>query len=329
MAQTLFARIAAYSAFQMLWHWIEPLFRPGLRYSAARILPVSALPVTEDNLRRLAVAAGPVRAELEPGTYLERYLTLPRVARAEANRAIALQLRRSLPQGGRGLVWRAVPSREAGDRLQWRVLIVKEAHLADLAARAIHAGIPLREIGLAKLDAPPLWEANPPSANATRNWAAATILGVVLVAFVAVVLTSLHARNLEAIAAAREGRVMALRDRLAKVDALGANAAERQRAFASQWADYVAGARPVSFLGHIADALPQDVWLSELSMVKGEWRLSGFTKGDVGATITALQALPFASNVRLDGPVSHDSYSNQSRFELVLTETTATAKVAP
>jgi Tfp pilus assembly protein PilN len=324
MAQTLAARIAALGFLQVFWVQVEPLFRPGLPRRTAPVVPVATLPATEDDIRHLAAVAGPVRAALSAEACLERRIALPRAARAEAAGAIALHLRTSLPQGGRGLIWRAVPAGEEGDRLQWRVLIVKEAQLADLAIRARSAGARLSEIGLARLDLPPLWEADPRPPYATRNWATATVLAVALVALVAVVATGLQARQMEALADARESRVAELRDRLVQARARGAEAADRQQAFAAQWALYAGGARPLAALAGIADALPPDVWLSELAMTAGEWRLSGFTSGDVSATVTALQALPFALNVRLEGPVSHDSFSNQNRFDLVLTATAGT-----
>jgi Tfp pilus assembly protein PilN len=72
-------------------------------------------------------------------------------------------------------------------------------------------------------------------------------------------------------------------------------------------------------LGMLADltrALPDNVWVSELSVNTDELRISGFAEGDATAVVEIVQQQTWATTVRLDGPIMYDSYTRQNRFSL-------------
>jgi Tfp pilus assembly protein PilN len=64
--------------------------------------------------------------------------------------------------------------------------------------------------------------------------------------------------------------------------------------------------------------LPDSVWVSELSISGDRLVLSGFTSAEVTDVIKLVQGLPWAKDVQLNGAISFDSYSGQSRFEIGL-----------
>lgn len=323
MASELQQRLARWIAYlpvapqlKALW---TPLFLPGLLRAAPKLGLLSHLPVTEADLTKLAALTGPVHARIPATACLERRIELPLAARGEATQAADLYLRAHLPHGGRGLIWRVQPKGEAEGRLHLNALIVKEAHLADLVSRARTAKIALHAVELEDLTARPLWEADPIPPRVLRSWAAGSFLAVALIALVAVGVTERRVRDLRDLTEQSAARVAVLRERVAERQALAQAVADHGNALATQWLSYRAGARPLAGLAAIGSALPSDVWLSELAMSGADWRLSGFSAGDVSRAVTALQALPGARNVRLDGPIQFDSFSTQNRFDLVLT----------
>lgn len=267
----------------------------------------------------MAARTGPVQVQIAASACLERRIDLPKAALSHAEKAVDLHLRGSLPMGGRGLVWCCRQIGEENGRLNWRALIVKETYLKDLTARAHQSGVNLREISLEGMTETPVWQADPISQTTVRNWGAATLLTVVLVALLVVVMTSWRNRDLHDLVDIRERRVAGLRDRIAQTNTRAQATADQDKAFAQQWQLYLSGSRHMAGLTDIATTLPPDVWLSEMSVSGGEWRLSGFSKQDISGMITALQALPRARNVRLEGPIQRDIYSNLNRFDLVLT----------
>ena len=68
----------------------------------------------------------------------------------------------------------------------------------------------------------------------------------------------------------------------------------------------------------LANSLPDTVWISQLSLSSDQVSLSGFTSLEVPNLIQQIQALPWATHAKLAGPAAIDSYSGQTRFDVVI-----------
>lgn len=318
------ARQGGVPVLQGLWSAMAALFQPWVPARAPRKVHLTSLPLTEEDLGKMRIPAGRVSLVLPASACLERDVTLPRAARAKAAQAISLNLRGSLPSGGKGLIWRHRPASEPGATLVYRCALVKEAHLTQLREAAAGAGVKVADIRLPDypgvgFDAPVLWQAMPNLPTTAKNWAAATGLVCILLALLVIVLTEAQVAKVSEQVSVRSARVTQLEQRLAEAEAQEARGTADAVLTATQIVDFRNGLRPLSGLGLVAAGLPPDVWISELSIAAGGWRLSGFASGEVTETVTALQALPGAGNVRLSGPVMFDTYSQKSRFDIEMT----------
>ena len=87
---------------------------------------------------------------------------------------------------------------------------------------------------------------------------------------------------------------------------------------ATDLARFAQQSRRLVQLVDLTEALPDAVWISELSMTKDQMTLSGFTSQDVAELVKILQGLSWAQEVQLNGAVTFDSYSGQNRFDISL-----------
>lgn len=307
-----------------VWAALVPLFQPWVAARAPRKIHLAALPITPTDLAKLGATTGRVSLVLPSSACLMRDISLPKAARQKAAQAISMNLRGSLPAGGKGLVWVHAPIGDAGDKAVFRCAIVKETHLQQLRDIAASAGAKLADIRLRDFPMPEdrevaLWQAVPKLPATAKNWAVGTALVVIMLALAVIVLTEVQIAQVSEQVAVRSAHVAQLEQRLAEAEAQEARGTADAVLMAAQIADFQNGLRPLAGLGRIAASLPPDVWLSELSVASAGWRLSGFAGGEVTQIVTALQAVPGAENVRLSGPVMFDTYSQKSRFDIELT----------
>lgn len=301
------------------------LVRAGLPPRRVRTVTLTTLPPDAAAAAVLAQAGrggGTVDIALAPSLFLRKAVAIPAAARRDAEGAIALQMRQSLPAGAAGLLWRARP---VGTRAGWadyEVLVLKRDSLAALLRacgteprRVVVAGMaglaPLIDNGR-RADLPQwFW-----------NRAAPALTGLVLLA----VLTTQGWRlaELDAQERALRAEVSALGDRAA---AARAAAEERGSAAAARVRDAARLASESGRLAELADltqALDDGVWLSSLAIDGGTWRLVGFAQSDISAVIASVQALPWVASVAPEGSIVLDPVTGEERFQLVVLATAPT-----
>ena len=71
----------------------------------------------------------------------------------------------------------------------------------------------------------------------------------------------------------------------------------------------------------LTEVLPDDVWISDLSVSGAQLRFSGFASGEVSAVVEAIRQLDWALDVDLDGPVFFDTRDRRNRFEMLVSLT--------
>jgi hypothetical protein len=298
--------------------WIIPLFSNDSLRASPREIVLSALPETPADRAALAAARGRVAVVIPASACLRRLVTLPRAARGRADQAIALHMKAKLPSAANGLVWTSRLVESQGEQIVYECHIVKDAHVRDLLAWARQAGVRISEIRIRGSETTRLWDDSPQRGVAARNWAGATFLGVAVIAAGTVAVLQARVQEMEAIVQTKTREVEALTRRLEEVRAEGSAAEQRSLRIAALTEEFFNGARPLSQLADIGRILPEDVWLSGASFAGTSWHLSGFARNEVTETVQALQTLPWAENVRLDGPSSYDSFTDQNRFEIAI-----------
>ena len=297
---------------------LSDLFRQGAAGKKPKVVPITALPPSLEEMTQLS-SGQRVSVALSPGLALERSISLPKAAASRAGAAIDLQMRQSLPSGGRGLVWRYGAPKAKGQQNDYTVYIFKEAQVAALLAMLKDRKVDVRNIRIDGVASQALWDADPKAAKRAQNWMAASALGVTVVGLFSILSIEQDRSSLEDINAARRTRIAALEQRLAAIEA---NATETQRQALAQASDmelFLNQSRRLELLADLTDALPDTVWVSELAIAADHLSFSGFLSGEVSAVVADIQSQGWAQSVQLEGPVSLDAFSGQSRFSVGLT----------
>ena len=141
-------------------------------------------------------------------------------------------------------------------------------------------------------------------------------LSVAVIGLLSGVGIELKRQQLDDLVSARSARTAALEERLLAKRAEAETGKESAAGILSDMQLFSDQARRLRLLTDLTETLPDTVWISELSISGDQLVLSGFTSGEVTEGITQVQALPWASNVQLNGAIAYDSYSGQNRFEL-------------
>ncbi|MBP1806172.1 PilN domain-containing protein [Rubellimicrobium aerolatum] len=295
------------------------LFRAGLPPRRVRVLTLAALP-PDPAATALLAAAGrdgrPFDVALAPSLFLRKSVAIPAAARRDAEAAIALQMRQSLPAGAAGLLWRSRPVGTRAGKADYEVFVLKQDSLTALL-RACPAE-PRRVVVADRAELAPLIDNRRRADRPQWVWnrAAPILAGLVLLAVLGAQAWRLAEMN--AAERALRAEIAALGDRAA---AARAEAEARDSAAAARIRDE---ARLVSESGRLAQlsgltqALDDGVWISSLAVDGRTWRLTGFARSDISAVIAALQALPWVASVAPEGSIVLDSSTGESRFQLTI-----------
>jgi hypothetical protein len=295
------------------------LFTPGLPKASPAEIRITTLPL--DEAARLAArrARRSVMAVLDPALCLRRTVELPSAVGAKSEAAIALQLRQTLPGQGQGLVWRCKESGRAGRQIGYDVYILRQSQLDALITELRGLGADVAAVSVAERGLEPLWQQSPVGATTVKNWKAFTALTVATIGLLAVVGIELKRQQFTDLVAARSERTAALEGRLTATRAKAEDGKERAAGILNDMQLYSDQARRLRVLTDLTEALPDTVWISELSISGNQMVLSGFAEGEVTDVISRIQSVPWASDVALNGAISYDGYSGQNRFELGMT----------
>lgn len=297
---------------------LSDLFRQGAAGKKPKVVPIAALPPSPEEWMQLS-SGQRVSVALSPGLALERNISLPKAAASSAAAAIDLQMRQSLPSGGSGLVWRFGAPKSKGPHNDYTVYIFKESQITALLAMLKDRKVDIRSIRIDGVVSQALWDADPMAAKRAQNWMAASALSVSVVGLFSILSIEQDRSLLEDINEARRTRIAALEQRLSAIEA---NATDTQRQALAQASDmelFLNQSRRLDLLADLTDALPDTVWVSELAIAGDHLSFSGFSSGEVSSVIADIQSRDWAQSVQLEGPVSLDTFSGQSRFSIGLT----------
>jgi Tfp pilus assembly protein PilN len=299
----------------------KTLFQSGGFALSPAVMRIDRLPLDtamRAQLRKFIGRDRGVVLSLDPRLALAKRLRIPRAAAALSEGAISLNIRQSMPNQGKGLVWRSALIEQHDGQADYVVYMFKEQLLQELAGEVQKLGVTVHSIVLAGLDVPPVWELQPDAPGRRRFWLAATFVGVMGVVLWSVILTERRIAALTEANIAGDARLAALEERLVAFRAEQEAGTEQLNAALTDLAQFNAQSRRLGMLTALTDILPGSVWISELSITGNSVLMSGFVSGDVAEIVTLLHTQGWAETVRLEGPITYDSYSDQNRFDLSL-----------
>jgi general secretion pathway protein L len=285
----------------------------------------AALPARLATLRRGAAGEDLV-LRLAPSDRLEREVTLPLVAEADLDRVLGYEMDRLTPFAAAEVFWTAAVTRRDRDRqrLVVRLVLVPRAGLQPVLVALAAAGSPATTI-----EAPIMTTHVPKTSGGATGWAVITLartartirrrrataaLAVVCAMLgVAVIVTPLLRQSLALDDV--ETRIAALRPRVDAADGL-----RRRIAAAQARIDVVAAQRArsgdaLAALAALTDILPDDTYLTELSLVQRRLMLRGQSAG-AARLIGLLAADPALRNPIFVAPVVRNEAGHTDLFSL-------------
>lgn len=282
-------------------------------------------PADAASLQAALVAAGTdagsrlVLLRLPPGAALQRDVTLPLAAEAGLDRVLAYEMDRLTPFTADDVffAWEVLRrDREAG-RLMLRLSLVPRAPLLPLLAALRDAGVDAQAIeipgrpGGGRLRIP-LAHMRPASARRERRLLLSAAAGCAALALLAILLPFV----LQAVASSRlDGRIALLQPRVRVVQAL-----QHRIAGSSAGSDLVAAERrrlgdALQVLASVTRVLPDDSYLSDLTLRQGQLTISGQSPG-AAKLIPVISADPAFSAPAFSAPVTRIEGQNTDLFSI-------------
>lgn len=294
----------------------DALWEPGWGLLRPVRIEITELPLGEADRMRLASAASGgrrVRVVIADRALLRRSFSLPRSAVPRAGDAIAVAMRQAFPAQATGLVWCPVPERYDGGTAHYSVLIAKRDHLAGAVDAVERAGGTVAGIEVAGAG---LLQEDNGGRKMRRRWMVASgILVLVLFGFEIATL-QMRLSRLQREVDVRSTELAELEARAVVLRTQRDKQTLTEASLRDDYAVFNAGRGRASVLLSLSSALPDDVWLSELTMTQGELFLSGFALREVPDVVGALQSLKDIDAPQLAGPSVIDSLSGATRFQI-------------
>lgn len=258
----------------------------------------------------------PLTLRLPPGLLLERSLVLPLLAEREAGQVLGYEMDRYTPFRAEELFWTwAIERRDrANARLHLRLSFVARAALQPLLTAlgrlgAVPTGIEaaagsqLRRVPLDPATAARLWRRG--GLAALGGLCALLAVGAMLLPFL-----------LQASAqAAVERRFASLQPVVTQVERLRRELAGRAAGVDVFAAERARVGDPLEVLATLTDLLPDDTFLTELSLRQGRLNLTGQSAAAV-QLITALSANPVIRNPAFAAPVTRGPGGRGDQFSI-------------
>ena len=292
------------------------LFEPGWGLFAPVVVQLPRLPVEDGDLQAALPPGSKSRAVevvLPSGAFLRREIPLPRAAMSRADAAIALNLRQSLPAQGNGLVWRSDLVSVTGDKATYAVHIAKSAHLASLRQMMSDAD---RRIEVVRVEGfGPLAGAGSTD-RIRKRWVLATAAMITAGLLLAVSIIEWRAAGLRALSAELSVELSALEEQAVAARAAAEQASQSEGQWKANLRLYTAHLGRPDILVSLTEALPDTVWISEMTVSGDQMSLSGFSGEDVSLVLKSLQELDWVQAARLDAPVLVDGLTRQNRFQI-------------
>lgn len=241
--------------------------------------------------------------QLDAGALLERSVQLPLAAERDVDRVIGFEMDRLTPFTAADVVWQAVVMRrdQAQRQLLLRLSLVPRRALQPCLDLLVRAGL-----------SPTLLEGSTPEGTqrrillvahaAHRSHRLVTVAaGLVAMLAIAAVVTPFVMQWLAG--DATERAIAALNPRVARVEALRKHLADRSAGSDALAAERARVGNVLQVLATVTDVMPDDTWLTELSLHQGKLNVAGQSPA-AARLIPALAAEPTLRNPAFAAPVT-------------------------
>lgn len=259
---------------------------------------------------------------LNPTVLLRKSMEVPSKARSSLSQVVDLTIRQTMPQQAGGLVWRHRVAGRTKGQLKVEVFLLKSTTLSQLDEEIEGLGATLRTVGIAGHAASGLlYDARRRTDRMARFWAwIAGGLALMILAWMLVQWT-VEKRALDRQETALRTELAAVHQQIVeaqtRLEAQDAEVTDRRLQIEAFADDY----HRLGLLLDLTEVLPDDVWISDLSVSGAQLRFSGFASGEVSAVVEAIRQLDWALDVDLDGPVFFDTRDRRNRFEMLVSLT--------
>lgn len=240
---------------------------------------------------------------LGPGLLLERPVELPLAAERELDRVIGFEMDRLTPFTAAEAVWHAeVTARDHVQRsLRLRLTLVPQRALRPLLDLLTGAGLAPAWLEAASPDGTPRRIMLTTDTTRRSGGKTATAVSVVGVLLVAATVTPFVVQSLAR--GATESAIEVLAPRVARVQALRKDLAAGAAGADALQAERLRVGNVLQVLAAVTDIVPDDTWLSELSLHQGKLTLSGQSPA-AARMISALASDPSFRNPTFAAPVT-------------------------
>lgn len=304
-----------------VWHglsrlvpaWLTQTGLPPRRIRSVLIPGFPIDPPVKAAVSLAASAGAPVELRLSPDLFLKRSVDLPAAARQDAESAIALLMRQSMPGQAEGLVWRHAFTGNGTDPIT--VYVLKTARLHDILQ---DVGVPVRRVTIDGVQAAPLVDNRATTDRPERFWNRAT---AVLTALALASVFAAQAWTLSGVTrtvAAETARVADLRETAAAARAAAEARGVETSARLTDLARLDQDSSRLRLIADLTRVLDDTVWLSTFALDGTVLRLEGASQQEVAPVIAAVRQLPWIDSVDLDGAVVVDGVTGERRFQLLV-----------
>lgn len=248
--------------------------------------------------------------------HLKRQLTIPRSGRSNLGQIVDMNMRQSLPGGGKDMIWTYVVKPTSGSNVKVDVLVLKRDFISSLEAEIKERRATLRSVY-------PLYEgASSPFTQAHRStdrplvtWIRLSATGVLVIAIASAWLTLQTTRKWDAHLAEVTNQQNNLLQKATDIAEQKKKASARKAQFDQDIAILSHDRTRLTAILEISDIFDENTWISELIFQGDQMRISGLSKGDVLTMQSELARAEWIASVDLIGPIQFDSFEQTNRFE--------------
>lgn len=306
------------TALDALGHVPDWIFGANLGLRRARTVRIGKADTSDFDTRALRHGQV-IDIELAPETCLIKPVTVPKSASRKVGQVVDVFLSQALPGQGKGMLWRSDLPREVNGRLETKTYVLKSTTLTRLLSQVAQTGAKVRTVRVEGAgNVLPFLDNRKALNRGGRGWLILSLLG-----FVGVV-GWLAWQDMQALKQSH-AQLAQLRDARAELSAKALELTEvvqaTQGTHGSQQDDLwtlIGAVRKTQLLVDLTGITPSDIWLTELTIQRDEFRMSGGATGDVVAFLSELQAAPWVQRATLEGPVSADPFDGFKRFDMMV-----------
>lgn len=290
------------------------LFRPGLDFFRPKVIHLSRGEIGSGTLTQ-SQSERRVEVRLEEDCYLRRSFEFPKKALRNLDQVVALKVRQSMPENGRGVATSIESVSQSDGAVRAVVLLARKGLVQSAISEGRKFGHVVA-VGARDPKNTDMFFQETSRLPGQGVWFFATM--ALLAGYITYSFQEFQKQreDLQQQNAAVRASMLQIADRNADLEAIAENAAEDLARLSHDIGRFETDSQTLDFLAEITDALPDDVWVSDLRIDDSGFELSCFTKGEPLMVISILQSLYAIETVELAGTISYDSFSQASRFDI-------------